>query len=243
MIFRLLLVASLFSLVGNAQAQRNYATTSAEYIFSLSQTAAADSVDVEDVLRFSGFANTGYQRHFDFGSTVGLFTGVNVRNVGMITKVDTLRLKHRAYALAVPLAVKIGNLEKRFYVAPGAEAELMFNYKVKEFVRGKKISKRNEWFSDEVTMFNPSVFMHVNMGKAGYLKFKYYLFDFLAPADENSGYRVRDVGSHPIPAYTQESKLFYVSWGTMIGGNKKLESKEGTAEPTLRRPGQRKRDI
>jgi len=103
MIFRLLLVASLFSLVGNAQAQRNYATTSAEYIFSLSQTAAADSVDVEDVLRFSGFANTGYQRHFDFGSTVGLFTGVNVRNVGMITKVDTLRLKHRAYALAVPL--------------------------------------------------------------------------------------------------------------------------------------------
>lgn len=226
-----------------AHAQRSYTATTYEYIFSMNQTTAADSIEVDPVLRFSGWMNYGFQFHHDFGKAVGFYTGLQLRNVGMITRLDTLRLKHRAYTLGIPLALKIGNTEKKWYIAPGAEAELMFNYKVKEFIRGKKVFKHNEWFSDDVNLFNPSVFLQVNLGGAANLKFKYYLMDFLKPVGENESYRAHVKGSQPIPGYTRESKLFYISFGTTIAANRKNKGGKKTGEPQLRWPGQRKRDV
>lgn len=244
-VFRYILAAALITTAwwNQATAQRSYTASTAEYIFSMNQTKAADSVNVDGVLRFSGWFNYGFQFHHDFGKAAGFYTGLQIRNVGMITRMDTLRIKHRAYAVGVPLALKLGNTERKWYVAPGAEAELMLNYKVKEFIRGKKVYKHNEWFSNDVTMFNPSVFLQVNLGGATNLKFKYYLFDFLTPVDANESYRAHVKGSEPIPGYTRESKLLYVSFGTTIPTKKKTKANNGTGDPQLRWPGQRKRDV
>ena len=170
-----------------------------------------------------------------------------MRNVGLINKIDTLKLKHRSYALAVPLAIKIGNTQTKWYVAPGAEAELMFNYKVKEFIRGKKVHKHSEWLSDEVNLFNPSVFLQINLGGATNVKFKYYLYDFLMPnviANTDSVYTFRG-GNLPrstIPQYTRHSKLFYVSFGTTMATKKRFKKRDAPRVSPFRNRN-RSRDV
>jgi hypothetical protein len=226
---RLIVFIAVLFACHQAVGQRGYATTGSEYIFSFNQTRAADSIDVDGPARFSLWFNTGVQYHYDFGKAVGIYTGLSVRNVGMITRMDSLKLKHRAYAVGVPLALKLGNTSSKWTVSPGAEAEFMVHYKVKEFIRGKKVHKHGEWLSDDVNLFNPSVFVQLNFGGNAYVKFKYYLDDFLKPVDPDEGYRLHKVGAGSVPAYTQESKLFYVSFGANLPTKKK---RNNTGKPT-----------
>lgn len=205
--------------------------TSHDLIFSQAQVKAADSIDVKSPLRFSGGFNLGEQFHVDLSRSFGMYTGLQLRNVGFISKIDTLRLKHRAYALGVPVALKFGKIDSKIFLATGAEAEFMLNYKVKEFIRGKKVFKDSEWFSDKVEMFNPSVFLQINLGGWGNVKVKYYLKDFLKPVDPNEGYRLK--GGAVVPAYTQESKLFYISWGSTFLRKKKNRKQQDDAKPPV----------
>jgi hypothetical protein len=122
------------------------------------------------------------------------------------------RVKERSYSLGLPLALKLGNVDNGTHFTIGAEAELMFVYKRKIFVDDGKF-KTYEWFSDNVNLFNPSAFAEVNFKHGVYIRFKYYLMDFLNyEGIEISGTQLRDYG--------QSSPLFYVSIGSadLVGG-------------------------
>ncbi|TWV99091.1 outer membrane beta-barrel protein [Chitinophaga pinensis] len=98
---------------------------------------------VRSVPRFTFFFNIGHNYNYDFGRNVGFFTGLNLKNIGLITKddKDSVKLKRRVYTLGVPLGIKIGDLKKGFFFFAGGAYDLAFNYKEKKFINGDK--KRN----------------------------------------------------------------------------------------------------
>ena len=233
----------LVSLVcfNNAFAQEATSTTNngtywksaSEFIFSLGSVDAMGPdalnplvlkpIDVTPVLRFTGFFHLQQQLHYDFNKNIGLFTGLGIRNVGMINKLnDSIKVKQRVYSLGVPVAIKFGDLPDGFYVAVGGEAELFFHYKQKVFYDDEKF-KKSEWFSDKVNLFNPSVFLDITSSKGGYIRFKYYLTDFLVSDKQD----IKTYGN----SYTyipEKSTLFYVSIGTTIKTRKGSHNKVKT---------------
>lgn len=217
-----------------------YMMNSGELIFSAGELKVSDrnvhtlnSVSSfsspQNVVRFSGFFHTSQEFHYNFSNAVGFYIGIAVRNVGFINhfKVEgeQMKLKQRSYALGIPLALKVGNMQN-YYLNIGVEPELMFAYKRKVFYDGEK-SKKWEWFSDDVNLFNPSVFAQLNFKGGFYLRAKYYLNDFLA----------NDYEEFSIPGKTMsvkykvdKSTLFYISLGTTIK-NRKVN--KGSAVKTM----------
>jgi len=131
-------------------------------------------------------------------------------------------LKQRVYGLGVPLAVKLGNMDKRAYIAAGAEGEYFFNYKIKYYINKEK-HKSNTWFPDQVNAFNPSLFLEYRMKSGLYFRAKYYLLDFLT---SQAATKLTD--SISVPGYSATSKLFYISFGLNI------KTKKGIPKPTLK---------
>jgi len=174
--------------------------------------------------RFSAFFHAAQQFHVNFAPFAGMYTGLGIRNIGMINNLnDTLRIKQRAYGISIPLAIKLGNMEKRSYLSLGAEAEYMFHYKQKVFVgegRGDKDNKTSAWFSNRVNAFNPGVFVEFNFGKSGYFRLKYYLNDFLN-ASTRQDFKVGD----KVMYFTSErSTLFSLTFGKVVAGKKRKKS-------------------
>ncbi len=200
-----------------------YSTNGGEFIFSFADVDAGGA-DINNIIRFSAFFHAGQKWHFDFGKNFGLFTGYGIRNVGFITEgdgieeaefqefienepdLDDIRVKRRSYTLGVPLAFKVGNLERGAYVFGGGELELMFNYKAKLFVDGDKEEKFNEWFSDRTNLLNPSVFGGVQFPGGLTLQVKYYLLNFL-----NQDFTQRVGGVNVQPFSNVDSRMFYLS--------------------------------
>jgi hypothetical protein len=179
--------------------KKTYLASVSEFVFSAADlglvriydsgaplTTPPEGVLSNPVPRFSAFLHLAQQFHVNLNRFSGFYLGWGLRNIGMINNLnDTLRLKQRAYSLSVPVALKLGNMEKRSYLALGAELEYMFHYKQKVFVgdgRGDKDNKEAEWFSNRVNVINPGIFAEFNFGKSGYFRLKYYLNDFLNPS-------------------------------------------------------------
>jgi hypothetical protein len=72
------------------------------------------------------------------------------------------KIKRRSYPLAVPLALKFGNMKKDQFFFAGGEYEWTFLYKQKLFIDGEKF-KHREWTSDRVNAFLPSVFAGIQL--------------------------------------------------------------------------------
>jgi hypothetical protein len=181
-------------------------------------------VKVGRVLRFSGFYNAQEQFHYNFSPHLGFYTGFGIRNVGFINKLnDSIKVKQRVYSAGIPLALKIGNMEKSAYIALGGELELFFNYKQKTFYKDTK-SKFNEWFSDRTDLLNSSVFLEIKGKRGGFIRFKYYINDFLKGEKQTV-----TVNGFDYPYYPSKSKLFYVSIGSVLN-NKAIKSKRSFRE-------------
>jgi hypothetical protein len=198
-------------------AKKRYWMSASEFIFSGSSVEAyggplvTEEIDVNPIVRFTCFFHFQEQLHYDFNDNIGIFTGIGLRNVGMINDLnDSVKVKQRAYSLGIPVAFKFGKLPDGFFAAVGAEAELFFHYKQKVFDDDEKF-KHNEWFSDKVNLFNPSVFLDINSGRGAYLRFKYYLLDFLTEDDQE----IKWYGVE-YPYYPTSSKLFYIAIGTSL---------------------------
>jgi hypothetical protein len=171
------------------------------------------------------------QYHYNFSKHVGLYTGLGLRNVGLISHVtanfnnagtivqEEITVKERSYSLGLPLALKFGNMEQNTFLAVGAEAELMFAYKRKMIDGGGK-QKLNAWFSDNVNIFNPSVFADMHFHSGVYFRFKYYLMDFL----NYQGINLVDqnLNQSYVADYGPGSPLFYFSVG-IITPTKQIE--------------------
>lgn len=194
-------------------------------IFSLGQVET-DSTDITPILRWSPFFSLEEQFHFDFSKLFGIYTGLGIRNVGLISHINAtfvtdtfgntstseVTVKERSYSLGLPLAIKLGNLEDGTYFSIGAEAEIMFAWK-RKIMDGNNKVKTDAWFDDHVNIFNPSIFTEVHFGKATYVRFKYYLLDFLNYQGitlTNQNYQQTYIAD-----YGPVSPLFYISIGSI----------------------------
>lgn len=197
--------------------KKGYWLSASEIIFSWGN-AEAPGLDPSPVVRFSAFFHLGQQFHYDFSKNAGFYTGFSVRNIGMINDLnDSVRIKQRVYTAGIPVAFKFGNMQGT-NIALGAEAEFAFAYKQKVFENEEK-SKSSEWFSDKTNIFLPSAFAEIRSKHGGYIRFKYYLTDFLQ--ENNQKTNVPNLTYRPT-----KSQLFAVSFGFTIDGKKQELYKE-----------------
>jgi hypothetical protein len=210
-----------------------YSMNTTELIFS-NNNSAANLISPQNIIytpshvvRFTAFLHLQGQSHYNFTNHFGLYTGLGIRNVGLINHYDyngdEISIKQRSYSLGVPLAFKFGNVVRNRFIALGAELEWMFAYKMKVLYKGQKL-KNYEWFSNNVNAINPSVFAEIHFSRHTYLKAKYYLKDFLA----NKTSTVYLPFSSDTFSYTPtSSKIFYISIGTtVLSLKKKHETKK-----------------
>jgi hypothetical protein len=223
-----------------AMSQKLYPVTSGEIIFSQSQSSLTSSFlnqyptsrIAANNVRFTVFFHVGQYIHYDFSNNIGMFSGMSIRNVGMITD-ETLpqtvsisngatvpytdyKIIRRQYMLGVPLALKFGAFNNHFYFYGGGEYELAFHLKEKywtnSFDRDGSKTKNTEWFSNQTPTFLPSVFAGVQLPGGFNLKFKYYLTDFLnndyissRNSQEGSSFDISDLSRY------KESQIFFFS--------------------------------
>ncbi|TLX76611.1 hypothetical protein E9993_06900 [Labilibacter sediminis] len=205
---KFIILLAFVALTATISAQTNiYSVSSGELIFSWSevdQQIEEEMINVNSKLRFTLWFHVGQYLNFDFTNSLGLYTGMALRNVGFITEDSDYGLEkrvHRSYNLGVPLALKLGSFKDHFYIYGGGEYELLFHHKEKYWVDGQK-HKTSQWFSDKTNRFVPSAFVGVQFPKGLNLQFKYYLDDFL-----NHDYKR---GSADFSDY-KKTQLFYVS--------------------------------
>jgi hypothetical protein len=191
-----------------------YSMKGAQLIFSKGRVLDNTSY-IPNILRFSAFFHAQYQFHYDFGKAIGIYTGFSIINVGFINSIpvpdaSSATLKQRSYSAGIPLGIKFGNMPSGDYLAIGAEGECMFAYKQKILYNGNK-SISYSWFSNDVNTFNPSLFGEIRFHSGGYIRFKYYLFDFLV--DKTS---TLDIGTYQVAYTPEKSALYYVSAGVLL---------------------------
>lgn len=210
--------------------QRTYFATVSEGILSVGNlgnvtintpNTESSSINTSNPIpRYSTFFHFGEQLHVNLGKSFGFYTGIGVRNIGMINRLnDSIKVKQRVYALGIPVGIKLGDMQKRVYAALGAELELFFNYKQKTFLgsgRGEKVERFNEWFSDRTPLLNPSLFVEFNFKKGTYIKLRYYPMNFLVADKQN--FKVNDIKTG---FRSEASQLFALSFGRVIGKKRK----------------------
>jgi hypothetical protein len=210
-IYILIFLICGFSIVP-VKSQKVYTITSGEIVISQNKSSftrefrnqyPGATINSSNI-RFTIFFHAGLYLHYDLYNNIGFYSGVAVRNAGIITD-ETLpqivttsgqttgyskyNIVRRQYLLGVPLALKLGSFRDHFYCFAGGEYELAFEYKEKywsdTFVRSGPKIKSNSWFGNQTPLFMPSVFGGIQFHGGFNLKFTYYLSDFL-----NKGYSV-----------------------------------------------------
>lgn len=163
---------------------------------------------VKNIPRFTFFFNVGHNYNYDFNKHFGIFTGLNLKNIGLITKDnDSVKLKRRVYTLGIPLGFKIGDLRRgAFFFFAGGSYDLAFNYKEKKFLDGDKVNKFNEWFSDRTPLLMPSLFAGVRFSPGLGLKFQYYPNNFF-----NKDFKETVNGVSTQPYKDVDSKMFFAT--------------------------------
>ncbi|GAA4302826.1 hypothetical protein [Compostibacter hankyongensis] len=187
--------------------QRVYWTGGADGPIASFSQVKNNAGKVPSDMRFSLFFNIGVATHYDFNSHVGVFSGLNLKNIGLITRQDSIRLKRRVYTLGVPLGLKLGDLDQQTFFFLGGQYELALNYKEKTFIDGHKTGKFNEWFSPRTPLLMPSLFAGFEIRDFS-LKFQYYPQPFF-----NRDFSQTVHGSQFYPYKDLKANLFFVTFG------------------------------
>ncbi|MCH6201513.1 hypothetical protein MMU07_18170 [Aquiflexum sp. LQ15W] len=179
-----------------------YFTSGGEWIFSTGTLQ-----NNNNVLRFSPVINLQTLLNFDQSESFGWFTGVNIRNVGFIfDESPSIRKKVRNYNLGIPVGVKLGNLNDRFFFA-GYELEIAMNYRERTFVDERRTERFSVWFSDRVNTLQHALFIGYTLPKGTSIKAKYYLTSFF-----NQGFTASDGNGGTFRPYAGlDANIFYVS--------------------------------
>ena len=151
-------------------------------LFQTSLLSRPGRSNVISTLRFSYFFNFGLHLNYDKNDRFGLFTGLGIRNLGFIDKVKDSTIKHRVYAIDIPLGIKIGNLNKRNFALLGGGINLPFNYKEKGFISRSHKEKMNEWFSGRTPFVMPYVFIGHSFNPGTVVRLQYYPGNFMNPS-------------------------------------------------------------
>jgi hypothetical protein len=148
-------------------------------IFSTSFLSKEGNSSKTTPLRFSMWFHIGATYNYNFNSTFGVYTGLDLKNIGFIEKADGYKMKKRVYTLGIPVGVRIGDLKDRFYFLAGGGADLAINYKEKTWDLDDKKHKFNEWFSSRTPLVMPYVFAGVCFHPGVVVKVQYYPVSFL----------------------------------------------------------------
>lgn len=166
-----------------------------------------DGSRVPNTPRFSLILNIGSTANYDFSNHAGFFSGINIKNVGFITRQDSFKLKRRVYTLGVPVGFKFGNFNEDFFFYFGGQYDLAFNYKEKRFVGHKKVNKFNDWFSNRTPALMPSLFAGLKMHDFN-VKVSYYPDNFF-----DTDFQETKGGVTTRPYEGIKARLFFVSFG------------------------------
>lgn len=216
-----LLVLILSSSITMEAQMRTYATSGGEMIFSFA-TIDNNSVNPNNIVRFSPVFNLQVYGNFDFSKHFGLIAGGSIRNIGFINgNTDAnnsgVKKKYRNYNLGIPIGFKVGNLNKLFFYG-GYEIEFPFHYKEKTFVDGSKQgTKISEWFSARTPSMYHSVFAGIQFPYGMSFKFKYYLTGFF-----NEGFSETINGIVVTPYKGYKANVFYFSLSFALFQNNKV---------------------
>ena len=234
-----LAILSLGLISISAMAQKVYTESSGELIFSSSQASFTQEFldkyegasHQSNNVRFTCFFHVAQYLHYDFSNNAGIFTGLGIRNIGIITD-ETLpqqvsggdgevpyagyKIIRRQYTLGLPLALKVGAFDKHLFFYGGGEYEMAFHFKEKYWTgtddRSGTKSKDTEWFSSQTPTFMPSVFGGIQFPYGLNVKFKYYLTDFLDADYKGNGNKVGgsayDISDN---SRYEKSNMFYLS--------------------------------
>ena len=189
-----------------AQDKKVYWTGGGEMIFSFVD-ANDGQQDWGSIIRFSPVLNIQTIANYDVSEKFGLFSGINIRNVGFIADTEPgVRMKYRTYNAGIPIAIKVGNLDG-LMVFGGYEFEFPFVYKEKRFENEKKVDVTTIWFSKRNSSTMHSLFAGVQFPYGTTLKFKYYLSNFF-----NQDYRAVDENGQTVtPFANYQANIFYIS--------------------------------
>jgi hypothetical protein len=152
---------------------------------TIQNTDAATNVTTSKngTLRFSYILNFGFTFNFNLGRHFGLYTCIDIKNIGFIEKLNNGDIaKRRVYNVGAPVGIKVGNMTRKgHYIFLGGGADAPINYKEKKFVIRNQKAKFNEWFSSRTPAIMPYVFAGACVSKGVTLKAQYYPRNFLNP--------------------------------------------------------------
>lgn len=135
--------------------------------------------------RFTYFFNMGADYNYQIDKNVSLFTGLSLKNIGLIIKLDSIKNKHRVYTLGTPLGIRIHSADRKVWFKTGLDLSWAIHYKAKQFVNNKRVNRYSEWFSDKSAYFLPSAFAGLSVGSIT-LSTNVYLDNFFNPYNNNN---------------------------------------------------------
>lgn len=170
-------------------------------IFSTSFVTKEGASRQTTPLRFTMFLHLGYTFNYDFNKYSGVYTGVDLKNIGFIEKEGGYTAKRRVYTVGVPVGLRFGNMKKRNYFYLGAGLDLAVNYKEKVYDKRSDKKKFNEWFSSRTPLLMPYVFAGYSFDHGISVKVQYYPNSFL-----NQNF-TEDVGGISVQPYADYKKV------------------------------------
>lgn len=178
-------------------------------------TTSPEKTTVWAPLRFTMFLNIGVTFNYNFNRHIGMFTGIDLKNIGFIEEAENDQMiKRRSYNAGIPLGIRIGDMGKNnaaFIVGGGIDYTI--NYKEKRFISRNEKVVFTEWFSGRTPTLMPYVFAGIaNKTNGASIKVTYYPNDFLNPRPGEARKNVR---------------ILAVSFGIMLHTDKQPEFKFG----------------
>jgi hypothetical protein len=90
----------------------------------------------------------------------------------------------------------------------------MFAYKQKILYGGNKSISTDSWFSNkDVNLFNPSLFAELRFHNGSYIRFKYYINNFLVDKTSTLSIPGTEITTTYEPS---KSALYYISVGVLL---------------------------
>jgi hypothetical protein len=131
-------------------------------------------------IRFTYFVNIGCTFNFNVSKHVGIFTGVDLKNIGYIEQDNGTTLKRRSYNIGAPIGLKIGNMSmKGSYAFVGGGLDFPINFNEKIFKERDNKTRFNEWWSDRTPKVMPYVAAGAVFQHGISVKVQYYPNNFL----------------------------------------------------------------
>ncbi len=208
--------------IGNSLDAGIFSASTLQKSFTGTIGSPAHTTNTISVLRFSYVINYGVSFNFNLTRQFGIFTGVDLKNVGFIEHENGETIKRRTYNLGAPLGLKFGNLQRNSaYLFIGGGLDVPVNYREKEFVHRNQKTKFSEWFSDRTPAVMPYVFIGAKFRNNCTIKFQYYTNNYLNP-DFASG------GVQPYAGYNVHLMLLSLGYHLQLGKHKDMVKKSVT---------------